>query len=92
MEFELDSESTEPQINGCQVSVVKCRVSSINLAHTLPAQLHQVKLEVISGPVLLDGFIVENHPSLTLNRTGSAIMVLATLIGLWFLWKQRQKP
>ncbi len=62
----------------------------INLAHTLPQGSHQVKLEVINGPVLLDGFVVENRPSLTLNRAGSAIMVAATLIGLWFLWKQRR--
>jgi hypothetical protein len=63
----------------------------VNLAHTLPQQPHQVRLEVLQGSVLLDGFIVESRPSLTLNRAGSAIMVLATLVGLWFLWKQRRR-
>ncbi|MFN8454364.1 MAG: cellulase family glycosylhydrolase [Anaerolineae bacterium] len=73
-------------------AITNYQLPLINLAHTLPAQIHQVKLEVIAGPVLLDGLVVENRPSLTLNRAGSAIMVLATLIGLWFWWKQRQKP
>lgn len=91
VEFELNSESTRPQVNKCQEVSVGCQVSSINLAHTLPAQMHQVKLEVLSGPVLLDGVVVENRPSLTLNRAGSAIMVLATLLGVWFLWKQRRR-
>jgi hypothetical protein len=61
----------------------------INLAQTLNQSPHQVKLEVIKGPVLLDGFIVESRPSLNLNRAGSAIMILATLGGLWVWWKQR---
>jgi hypothetical protein len=63
----------------------------INLAQALPQQPHQVKLEVISGPVLLDGFIVESRPSLTLNRAGSAVMVIATVAGLWFWWQQRRR-
>jgi hypothetical protein len=61
-----------------------------NLASTLPQQLHQIKLEVMQGPVLLDGFIVKNQSNLTLNRAGSAAMVLATLGGLWLWWKQRR--
>jgi hypothetical protein len=63
--------------------------STINLARTLSQSPHQVKLEMLKGPVLLDGFIVESRPNLTLNRAGSAIMVLATLGGLWVWWKQR---
>jgi hypothetical protein len=65
--------------------------STINLARTLSQSPHQVKLEMLKGPVLLDGFIVESRPNLTLNRAGSAIMVLATLGGLWVWWKQRRR-
>ena len=63
----------------------------ISLANSLPQALHSVSLVVIEGPVLIDGFIVESHPSLTLNRAGSAIMVLATLAGVWALWKYRRE-
>ncbi len=62
----------------------------VNLAHTLPQGLHQVRLEVVEGPVVIDGFIVENRPNLTFNRAGSAIMVLATLAGIWLWWRQRK--
>jgi hypothetical protein len=73
-------------------TAVSGQPSVVNLAHTLPQGTHQVNLEVVSGPVLLDGYLVENEPSLTFNRLGSAIMVLATLLGGWFLWRQRRKP
>jgi hypothetical protein len=61
----------------------------VNLAHSLPQRLHLVRLEILKGPVLLDGFVVESQPDLALNRAGSAVMVLATLGGLWLWWKQR---
>jgi hypothetical protein len=64
---------------------------TVNLARTLPQGLHQVRLEVTKGPALLDGFIVENRPSLSFNRAGSALMVLAALAGLWLLWRQRSR-
>ncbi len=62
----------------------------INLAHTLSRQLHRVKLTVVEGPVLLDGFIVQSRPSLLLNRAGSLVMILAALAGVWALRKYRQ--
>jgi hypothetical protein len=68
----------------------KAKSKIVNLAHTLPQELHQVRLEVVKEPVIIDGFIVENRPNLALNRAGSAIMVLATLVGLGLLWKQRR--
>ncbi|MDX1524068.1 MAG: hypothetical protein R3264_20735, partial [Anaerolineae bacterium] len=54
----------------------------------LPQRPHQVRLEVLEGPLLIDGYIVESRPNLLLNRAGSVIMVLATLGGVWVLWKQ----
>jgi hypothetical protein len=59
------------------------------IASGLPQESHQVTLEVIEGPVLIDGYIVESRPSVLLNRAGSAVMVLAALGGAWVWWKQR---
>ena len=70
-------------------NVANPQLSIIDLAHTLPQQPHQVSLEVITGPILLDGFIVENRPNLTLNRIGSLVMALAALGGWWIFWKRR---
>ncbi|MBI1881799.1 MAG: cellulase family glycosylhydrolase [Chloroflexi bacterium] len=72
-----------------QSKIVNRKSKIVNLAHALPQRAHQVRLEVIKGPVRLDGFVVENRPDLALNRAGSALMVLATLGGLWLWWKQR---
>lgn len=80
-EIDLRASSQKPTDQG----------STVNLARTLPQGLHQVRLEVTQGPALLDGFIVENRPSLSFNRAGSALMVLATLAGLGLLWWQRSK-
>jgi hypothetical protein len=60
----------------------------ISLARGLSQSRHRVKLEVMRGPVLFDGFIVESRPSVTLSRAGSAIMVLAALVGAWVIWKR----
>jgi hypothetical protein len=63
----------------------------IPLARSVSPGLHSVKLEVTAAPVVIDGFIVESHSSLTLNRAGSLIMVLATLAGVWAIWKSRSE-
>jgi len=63
----------------------------IPVVNTLSQAVHSVSLEVIKEPVSIDGFIVESRPSLTLNRAGSAIMVLATLAGVWVLWMYRHE-
>lgn len=75
---------------GGQLSIANSKVSSVNLGHTLPQRPHQVMLEVVKGPVLLDGFVVKNQPNLALNQAGSAAMVLATLGGLWLWWRHRK--
>ena len=61
----------------------------IQVANRLPSGLHQVKVEVVDGPVLLDGYIVGARPNLLLNRAGSALMVLAAMGGVWIWWKNR---
>jgi hypothetical protein len=63
----------------------------IPLASDLPPGQHLAIIEVVAGPVSIDGFIVENRSNLMLNRAGSAIMVLATLVGLWVIWKSRRE-
>jgi len=63
----------------------------IPLADKLPQGRHLVKIEVITGPVIIDGFIVKDRPTLAFNQAGSAIMVLATLAGLWVIWKRRSE-
>jgi len=52
---------------------------------------HQVKLTVVEGPLLIDGFVIESRPNLLLNRAGSVIMVLAAIGGVWLWWKQRRR-
>lgn len=64
---------------------------TILVAHTLPQRPHSVTLEVLAGPVIIDGFIVKSKPSLALNRAGSAVMLLAALGGLWVTWKYRRE-
>jgi hypothetical protein len=97
VEIDLNSELTEPEISSPKSTIQNLKSAEgtqseiVNLARALPQQLHRVRLEVIEGPVLLDGFIVESRPNLFLNRAGSAMMVLATVVSLWILWKWRQK-
>jgi hypothetical protein len=64
---------------------------TIPLADKLPPGQHLVKIEVITGPVAIDGFVVTDCPTLAFNQAGSAIMVLATLAGLWVIWKSRSE-
>ncbi len=98
IEVDLNAEATQSEMVNNQLSIVndQSKIQNpkskiVNLARALPQQPHQVSLEVIEGPVLLDGFIVESRPNLILNRAGSAMMVLATVVGVWFLWKQRRR-
>jgi hypothetical protein len=63
----------------------------VPLADKLPQGRHSVKIEVITGPVTIDGFIVKDRPTLAFNQAGSAIMVLATLAGLWVIWQRRSE-
>ncbi len=86
LQIQVDrAESIELNLNG-ETSLAKT-----NIAHALPQRPHQVRLEVIEGPVLIDGYIVESRPNLLLNHAGSAIMVLAALVGVWVLWQQRKE-
>jgi len=63
----------------------------INLTKTLAQKAHQITLTTVSNtPLLIDGFIVYNQPSLLLNRLGSIMMVLATVIGLIVLFRSRK--
>lgn len=60
------------------------------IAGPLPNRVHRLTLEVVEGPLLLNGYLVENRPTLLLNRAGSAVMVLAALAGLWAIYKFRR--
>jgi hypothetical protein len=82
------AEPVEVDLGGA-AEKVNSQSKIVNLAHSLPQRSHQVRLEIVKGPALLEGFVVENRPNVTLNRAGSALMVLATLGGLWLWWKQR---
>jgi hypothetical protein len=65
--------------------------SPLTVAGGLANDPHHVTLEVLEGPVLIDGYVVENRPNLLLNRAGSALMVLAAAGGMWVWWKQRRR-
>jgi hypothetical protein len=66
-------------------------LSKTKIFNTLFSHLHQIRLEVIEGPVLIDSYVIEDRPNLFLNRAGSAVMVLAALGGVWVIWKWRQE-
>jgi hypothetical protein len=91
IEIDLDNKSVKPELVSSQFSIHDSQFTIINLAHTLPQQAHHVSLEVVAGHVVLDGFIIESRPNLILNWAGSALMVLATVVGAWFLWQQRRR-
>ena len=74
-----------------EISLLDDSFRSLSLDNGLARGLHGVKLEVIEGPVSIESFIVESRPRLILNRAGSAIMVVATLAGLWAIWKYRRE-
>jgi len=65
--------------------------SPVKIAGGLPKGPHQVTLEVLEEPVIVDGFVIESSPNLILNRAGSALMVLAAMGGVWVWWKQRHR-
>lgn len=63
----------------------------IPLANALSPAEHEVHLEVLEGPVLLDGYLVTESAGRLFNRAGSALMVIATLAGGWLWWRQRRR-
>ena len=65
---------------------------TLSVAKRLSQAPHSVRLEVVEGPVWLDGFIVEDEPDLLFSRAGSAMMVVAFILGVWVIWKQRRAP
>ncbi len=79
-----DAEPIEIRLNGESLQ-------TFSLAGRLPQRPHSITLEVIEGPVLIDGFIVQSRPGLTLSRAGSFIMVLAVVGGVWALWRYRRE-
>jgi hypothetical protein len=66
-------------------------LSKTKIVNTLFRHPHQIRIEVIEGSVLIDGYIVEDRPNLFLNRAGSVVMILAVLGGVWIIWKWRQE-
>jgi hypothetical protein len=65
--------------------------STLKLAESLANGPHRVRLEVVDGIMLIDGYIVASRSNLLLNRAGSLLMVLATLGGVWAMWQYRQE-
>jgi hypothetical protein len=66
-------------------------LSKTKIINTLFPYPHQIRLEIIEGPVLVDGYIVENRPNLLLKWVGSVVMVLVALGGVWVIWKWWQE-
>jgi hypothetical protein len=64
-------------------------LAPLSLARALAPTSHQLRLEVSDGPVWLDAFVVERRSSRFVNQAGSAVMVIATLVGVWLLWQRR---
>jgi hypothetical protein len=62
----------------------------IPLVSALAQGPHTVTLTLVAGRVTIESFIVKDQPSLLFKRVGSAAMVLATLAGVWMLWRQRK--
>jgi hypothetical protein len=86
LRFQLDgAEPVELQLAGQTPQ-------TFSVANRLSQAPHSVRLEVVEGPVWLDGFIVEDKPDLLLSRAGSAMMVIAFILGVWVIWKQRRAP
>jgi hypothetical protein len=73
-----------------EIELRDASLRAVAVAGGLASGLHAIELEVLAGPVHIDGFFVESRPTLVFNRAGSAIMVLATLAGLWAIWKYRR--
>jgi hypothetical protein len=71
-------------------SPVKSPLTTYHLPLTshLPSTHHQVRLEVSQGSVSIAGYLVENRPNRLFNRLGSVLMVVATLVGGWVLWRR----
>jgi len=79
------------QMEPVEIAPTGQSLQTIAAAGNLSQSLHRVKIEVLEGPVVIDGVIVENNPSLILNRAGSVIMVLAALGGVWVLWQKQRR-
>jgi len=67
------------------------QLAELKLTGNLPATAHHMTLTILDGEILLDSYTVEDTPNLLLNRAGSALMVLAVLIGGWAVWRQRRQ-
>ena len=65
--------------------------TSIEVANALSPTVHQVQIEIVEGAVWLDSYVIKRRSSLLFNRLGSALMVIATLIGLWVIWQRRHE-
>ena len=60
-----------------------------NIINRLSPQIHQIRLEVVDGPILIDGYIVNRQSNLFL-LVGSVTIVLVILVGVWFILQRRQ--
>ncbi len=80
VKINLSSSSTQSKIQSLPSNEVKGPKSKIA----------SVRLEVLEGPVLIDGYIVEGRPNLFFYQVGSAVIVLVALAGGWVLWKRRR--
>ena len=83
VEIELAGESVPDQESKSERRIL--------LAQRLSQEQHSATIEILQGPMSIDGFVVNSRPSLSFNRAGSLIMVVAALGGGWALWRYRRE-
>ncbi|MBN1991418.1 MAG: cellulase family glycosylhydrolase [Anaerolineae bacterium] len=65
----------------------KATPTKTNIVNALSRQPRQIRLEVIEGPVLIDGYIVNAYPDLALTGGGIAgVIILA--VSIWVIGKR----
>jgi hypothetical protein len=63
--------------------------SPLTVASRLPSGPHRVELEVVAGPIIIDGYIVEDDPYPLLRPAGVALAGVIVVTALW-LWRSRR--
>ncbi len=60
----------------------------LTLARGLSPEPHRIELEVVAGPVIIDGYIVEDNSNL-FQRAGLTLAALVAVVAVW-VWRRRR--
>ncbi|MCB0209293.1 MAG: cellulase family glycosylhydrolase [Anaerolineae bacterium] len=87
--FAGDSGKVQVRVDQATPVEIETEIGTVSVAAGLGAEPHTVTVEVIEGPVLLDGVIVKES-GFGWSRAGGLVMGVIVVGGLWLFWRQQR--